>query len=71
MMTVLQVEQTDQGTAIRLHDSYEVARMHMASDDRGKRKLHLVVNDTGDATLDLVLALFRYLKAMGEIPIVD
>jgi hypothetical protein len=70
MMTVLQVEQTDQGTVVTLHDGYEVARMHMTSEDRGKKKLHLVVNDTGDATMDLVLAVFKYCRAMGGISVV-
>jgi len=69
-MTILRVEQTDQGTIVKLHDRLEVARMYLTADDRDKRKLHLEVKDTGEATMEMVLALFKYARSMGEMPVV-
>ena len=69
-MTTLQVQTTSEAAIVRLHDELEIARMHMTSDARGKRRLHLVVNDTGEETLEMVLAIFKYAKAMGDIPLV-
>ena len=66
----LQVEETDQGTTVCLHGELEVARMYMTSDAQGKRRLHLEVSDTGEETLEMVLAIFKYAKAMGDIPLV-
>jgi hypothetical protein len=70
-MTILQVEKTDQGTVVRLPEGYEVARMHLTSDARGKRKLHLEVSDTGETTMDVVLAVFKYAKSMGDLPFIN
>ncbi len=70
-MAILEVESTDQGAIVRLHGELEVARMYMTSDIQGKRRLHLEVSDTGDATMEMVLAVFKYAKAMGDIPLVD
>jgi hypothetical protein len=67
----LQIQETDRGTTVCLHGELEVARMYVISDAQGKRRLHLEVSDTGEATMDLVLAVFRYAKAMGGIPIMD
>ncbi len=69
-MAVLQVEQTDRGTVVKIHDNREVARMYLTADDRERRRLHLEVKDTGEATMDLVWAIFRYARAMGELPVV-
>ena len=69
-MAVLQVEQTDRGTVVKIHDNREVARMYLTADDRERRRLHLEVKDTGEATMDLVMAIFRYARAMGELPVV-
>lgn len=70
-MTIAQIEQTEQGTIVKIHDNREVARMFLTADDRDKRKLCLEVKDTGDVTTDLVLAIFRYARAMGELPIIE
>ena len=70
-MTTLQVQTTSEAAIVRLHDELEIARMHMTSDVRGKRRLHLVVNDTGEETLEMVLAVFKHARAMGDIPLVD
>ena len=67
----LQIQETDRGTTVCLHGELEVARMYATSDAQGKRRLHLEVSDTGEETMEMVLAVFRYAKAMGEIPVVD
>ena len=69
-MAILQIESSDHGAIVRLHGELEVARMYMTSDARGKRRLHLEVNDTGEATMDLVLAVFKHARAMGDLPVV-
>ena len=69
-MTRLQVKTTPEAAIVRLHDELEIARMHMTSDAQGKRRLHLEVSDTGEETLEMVLAIFKYAKAMGDIPLV-
>jgi hypothetical protein len=70
-MTIAQIEQTEQGTIVKLHDNREVARMFLTADDRDTRKLCLEIKDTGEATMDLVLAVFKYARAMGELPIIE
>ena len=71
MMAILQVESTDDGAVVRLHGELEVARMYMTADTNGKRRLHLEVSDTGEATTEMVLAAFRYAKAMGDLPVIE
>ncbi len=44
---------------------------YLTSDAPDKRKLHLGVGDTGDATMEMVLALFKYARAMGELPVIE
>lgn len=70
-MTILQVEQTDQGTVVKLNDRLEVARMFLTADDRERRRLHLEVKDTGKATMEMVLAVFKYARATGGLPVVN
>ena len=67
----LQIQETDRGTTVCLHGELEVARMYATSDAQGKRRLHLEVSDRGDATMEMVLAIFKYAKAMGDVPVVE
>jgi hypothetical protein len=69
---MLTTEQTDKELIIKDEHGYVYARMHTEYEPQpgaSSRVYHLEIRDTGEAVFETVLQLFRYARAMGEIPV--